>query len=160
MASIGALALQFLSKYLFQILIGLAIIIGYFAWEHHVQSLQKAKDDAETERATKDLLQRKMVEIKIANDDLNRRKDNAIKIYAQDMSRINDSARVITERVQHCPKSGSGNSLPRGVQNRQEAEGVTNSENREVSVPAPEAIELAAILAECKSLILPIPTKN
>lgn len=46
MAGLGALALRLLSKYLVQILAGLAIVSLYFAWEHHVQALQKEKDVA------------------------------------------------------------------------------------------------------------------
>ena len=46
MAGLGALAFKILSRYFVQILAGLAIVSLYFAWEHHVQALQKEKDVA------------------------------------------------------------------------------------------------------------------
>ncbi len=46
MVGLGALAFKILSRYLVQILAGLAIVSLYFAWEHHVQALQKEKDVA------------------------------------------------------------------------------------------------------------------
>ena len=72
----------FLAPYAKKIAVGILVTVvligGYYSWKHHIEAVQHEKDMAEVERKTKELLQRKMVEVKIENDALQVRKDRRV----------------------------------------------------------------------------------
>lgn len=148
----GAIAIALLKRYLPQIILGVALITGYFAWVHHIQALQHEKDMAASELATKELLQRKMVEVKIENDALNERKDNAIQIYAKHSSDIERDASNLADRL--SKRSGScRNTVPGKADNDSAAESRNAQEDRSIE------IEIVSTLNMCEFWINQIPVE-
>ena len=98
-----AAIIKFLAPYAMKIAAGLIVTLivigGYFAWKHHIEAVQHEKDMAEIERSSKELLQRKMVEVKIENDALHERKDNAIQIYAKRSADVERDAGNLIKRI-------------------------------------------------------------
>lgn len=148
----GEIAIALLKKYLPQIIIAVALICGYFAWKHHIEAVQHEKDMAEVERKTKELLQRKMVEVKIENDALQVRKDNAIKIYAERSSDIERDAYSLAKRMSISTGS-CRDSMPGKIDDDSGAESRSVEENRSV------AVEIIGVLNACEYWINQIPVK-
>jgi len=148
----GALALALLQRYLPQIILGVALIAGYFAWAHHIAAVQHEKDMAAVERTTKELLQRKMVEVKIENDALHERKDNAIQIYANRSADIERDASNLANRM--SKRAGScRNAVPGKVNDDGRTEGGNIEADRGV------AVEIVSVLNSCEFWINQIQVK-
>ena len=148
----GEIAIALLKRYLPQIIIGLALICGYFAWKHHIEAVQHEKDMAEVERKTKELLQRKMVEVKIENDELQVRKDNAIKIYAERSADVERDANNLAKRMSISTGS-CRDTMPGKADDDSRAERRSVEENRGV------AVEIISVLNMCEYWINQIPVK-
>jgi len=140
--------IQFLAKYLVQIIFVVSLVCFYFIWEGHIRSLQEAEDNAKTEKATKELLQRKMVEVKIQNDEQLRIKDEALDHYRARNATLDDDISRLQNRA--CR---SGNSVSRTLQDK-EAE-----ETRDVGPDRQVFAEAVSLLNECYLEIESIPTK-
>ena len=148
----GAIALALLKRYLPQIIVGVALITGYFAWEHHIEAVQHEKDMALVERTTIELLQRKMVEVKIENDAIQERKDNAIQIYAKHSADIERDASNLADRL--SKRAGScRNALPGKIDNDSRTESGNTQEDRGI------AVEIVSTLNMCEFWINQIPVK-
>lgn len=148
----GAVAIELLKRYLPQILVAVALIVGYFAWVHHIESVQHEKDMAASERATKELLQRKMVEVKIENDALHERKDNAIQIYAKRSADIERDADNLLGRMQHS--TGSCRNPVRG-----KTDNDSRAESGSIEADRGVALEIASVLNACEFWINQIPVE-
>ena len=151
-----AAIIKFLAPYAMKIAAGLIITLivigGYFAWKHHIEAVQHEKDMAEIERSSKELLQRKMVEVKIENDALQVRKDNAIKIYAERSADVERDANNLVKRLSvsagSCRDAVSGK-----IDDDSRAESRNSEENRSV------AVEIISVLNMCEYWINQIPVK-
>ena len=140
--------IQFLAKYIFQILFVILLVCAYFAWEHHIRALQEAEDIAKSEKVTKELLQKKMVEVKIQNDEQLRIKNEAIEHYVARNATLDDDISRLQNRA--CR---SGNTVPRTVQDRERKEETNVGPDRSLFA------EAVALLNECYFEIDKIPTK-
>lgn len=148
----GELAFALIKRYLPHIIISIALIGGYFAWKHHIEAVQHEKDMAEIERSSKELLQRKMVEVKIENDALHERKDNAIQIYANRSADIERDASALIERMSKRA-GGCRNAVPGKADNDSKAEGGSVETDRRF------ALEIVSVLNVCEYWINQIPVK-
>jgi len=163
MAGLGAVALRLLSQYLVQILAGLAIVSLYFAWEHHVQALQKEKDvaalakrDAKTAEDSAKLMAVEKEKVEQSNKEKTERLQDAITIYATRTGDLNDDVDNLTKRLRNSGKAAScgQNSVPgRGDDNR----GGKGSDHEEDQDIAKAAIELANL---CEEKINELKVKN
>ena len=140
--------IQFAAKYAFQIIFVIALVCAYFAWEHHIRALQEAEDTAKSERATKELLQKKMVEVKIQNDEQLRIKNEAIDHYVARNATLDDDISRLQNRA--CR---SGNTVSRTIQDRERKEETNAGPDRSLFA------EAVALLNECYFEIDKIPTK-
>lgn len=140
--------IQFAAKYAIQIIFVIALVCAYFAWEHHIRALQEAEDIAKSEKVTKELLQKKMVEVKIQNDEQLRIKNEAIEHYMARNATLDDDISRLQNRA--CR---SGNTMPRGVQDRERKEETNVGPDRSLFA------EAVALLNECYFEIDKIPTK-
>lgn len=148
----GELAFALIKRYLPHIIISIALIGGYFAWKHHIEAVQHEKDMAEIERSSKELLQRKIVEVKIENDALHERKDNAIQIYAKRSADIERDAGNLVKRM--SKRSGScRNTMPGNADNDSKAESGSAEADRSL------ALEIVGVLNACEFWINQIPVK-
>ena len=151
-----AAIIKFLAPYAMKIAAGLIITLivigGYFAWKHHIEALQHEKDMSAIERSSKELLQRKMVEVKIENDALHERKDNAIQIYAKRSADIERDAGNLVKRMQNSTGS-CRNAVPGKVDNDSKAEGGSVEADRRF------ALEIVGVLNACEFWINQIPVK-
>ncbi len=148
----GELAFALIKRYLPQIIISIALIGGYFSWKHHIEAVQHEKDMADIERSSKELLQRKMVEVKIENDALHERKDNAIQIYAKRSADVERDAGNLVKRMQNS--SGScRNAVPGKADNDSKAESGSAEADRSL------ALEIIGVLNACEFWINQIPVK-
>lgn len=148
----GELAFALIKRYLPQIIISIALIGGYFSWKHHIEAVQHEKDMADIERSSKELLQRKMVEVKIENDALHERKDNAIQIYAKRSADVERDAGNLVKRMQNS--SGScRNAVPGKADNDSKAESGRTEADRSI------ALEIVGVLNACEFWINQIPVK-
>lgn len=148
----GSIALALIKRYLPHIIISIALIGGYFAWKHHIEAVQHEKDMAEIERSSKELLQRKIVEVKIENDALHERKDNAIQIYAKRSADIERDASALVDRM--SKRAGScGNTMPGKADNDSKAESGRTEADRSI------AREIIGVLNACEFWINQIPVK-
>ena len=148
----GSIALALIKRYLPQIIISIALIGGYFSWKHHIEAVQHEKDMADIERSSKELLQRKMVEVKIENDALHERKDNAIQIYAKRSADIERDAGNLVKRMQNS--SGScRNAVPGKADDDGGTKGGSVEEDRSI------ALEIVSVLNSCEFWINQIPVK-
>ena len=148
--------IKLLAPYAMRIAAGLVITLivigGYFAWKSHIEAVQHEKDMAEIERSSKELLQRKMVEVKIENDALHERKDNAIQIYAKRSADIERDAGNLVKRMQNS--SGScRNAVPGNSDNDSKAESGSAEADRSL------ALEIVGVLNACEFWINQIPVK-
>ena len=146
----------FLAPYAKKIAVGILVTVvligGYYSWKHHIEAVQHEKDMAEVERKTKELLQRKMVEVKIENDALQVRKDNAIKIYAERSADVERDANNLVKRMQNS--SGScRNAVPGNSDNDSKAESGSAEADRSL------ALEIVGVLNACEFWINQIPVK-
>ena len=146
----------FLAPYAKKIAVGILVTVvligGYYSWKHHIEAVQHEKDMAEVERKTKELLQRKMVEVKIENDALQERKDNAIKIYAERSADVERDANNLAKRMSISTGS-CRNTMPGKADNDSKAERRSAEENRGV------AVEIISVLNMCEYWINQIPVK-
>jgi hypothetical protein len=148
----GSIALALIRRYFPQIIISIALICGYFAWKHHIEAVQHEKDMAEIERSSKELLQRKIVEVKIENDALHERKDNAIQIYAKRSADVERDAHALTERL--SKRAGScRNTVSGKVDDDGGTKGGSVEEDRSI------ALEIVSVLNACEFWINQIPVK-
>ena len=146
------IALVMIKRYLPQIIISIAFIGGYFAWKHHIEAVQHEKDMAEIERSSKELLQRKIVEVKIENDALHERKDHAIQIYAKRSADVERDAGNLIKRMQNS--SGScRNAVPGKADDDGGTKGGSVEEDRSI------ALEIVSVLNACEFWINQIPVK-
>ena len=146
------IAFALIKRYLPQIIISIALIGGYFSWKHHIEAVQHEKDMADIERSSKELLQRKMVEVKIENDALHERKDNAIQIHAKRSADIERDAGNLIKRMQNS--SGScRNAVPGNSDNDSKAESGSAEADRSL------ALEIVGVLNACEFWINQIPVK-
>ena len=146
------IALVLIKRYLPHIIISIALIGGYFAWKHHIEAVQHEKDMAEIERSSKELLQRKIVEVKIENDALHERKDHAIQIYAKRSADVERDAGNLVKRM--SKRSGScRNTMPGKADNDSKAEGGSTEADRRF------ALEIISALNACEFWINQIPVK-
>ena len=148
--------IKLLAPYAMRIAAGLVITLivigGYFAWKSHIEAVQHEKDMAALERSSKELLQRKMVEVKIENDALHERKDNAIQIYAKRSADIERDAGNLVKRMQNS--SGScRNAVPGNSDNDSKAESGSAEADRSL------ALEIVGVLNACEFWINQIPVK-
>ena len=148
--------IKLLAPYAMRIAAGLVITLivigGYFAWKSHIEAVQHEKDMAALERSSKELLQRKMVEVKIENDALHERKDNAIQIYAKRSADIERDAGNLVKRMQNS--SGScRNAVPGNSDNDSKAESGSAEADRSL------ALEIVGVLNACAFWINQIPVK-
>lgn len=148
----GTVAIELLNRYLPQIFVAVALIVGYFAWVNHIESVQHEKDMAASERATKELLQRKMVEVKIENDALHERKDNAIQIYAKRSADIERDADNLLGRMQHS--TGSCRNPVRG-----KTDNDSRTESGDPGADRGVALKIAGVLNACEFWINQIPVE-
>ena len=151
-----AAIIKFLAPYAMKIAAGLIITLivigGYFAWKHHIEALQHEKDMSAIERSSKELLQRKMVEVKIENDALQVRKDNAIQIYAKRSADVERDAGNLIKRMQNS--SGScRNAVPGKADDDGGTKGGSVEEDRSI------ALEIVSVLNSCEFWINQIPVK-
>ena len=107
---------------------------------------------AEVERKTKELLQRKMVEVKIENDALQVRKDNAIKIYAERSADVERDANNLAKRMSISTGS-CRNTMPGKADNDSKAESGSAEADRSL------ALEIVGVLNACEFWINQIPVK-
>lgn len=146
----------FLAPYAKKIAVGILVTVvligGYYSWKHHIEAVQHDKDMAEVERKTKELLQRKMVEVKIENDALQVRKDNAIKIYAERSADVERDANNLAKRLSVSPGS-CRNTVPGKVDDDGGTKGGSAEEHRSV------ALEIVGVLNACEFWINQIPVK-
>ncbi len=151
-----AAIIKFLAPYAMKIAAGLIVTVivtgGYFAWKSHIETLQHEKDIASFERSSKELLQRKMVEVKIENDALHERKDNAIQIYAKRSADIERDAGNLVKRMQNSTGS-CRNAVPGKADNDSKAEGGSVEADRRF------ALEIVGVLNACEFWINQIPVK-
>lgn len=148
----GSIALALIKRYLPHIIISIALIGGYFAWKHHIEAVQHEKDMAEIERSSKELLQRKMVEVKTENDALHERKDNAIQIYAKRSADIERDANNLAKRL--SVSSGScRDPLPGKADDDSRTKSGSVEEDRSI------ALEIVSVLNVCEYWINQIPVK-
>ena len=131
MAGLGALALQLLSRYLVQILAGLALVALYFVWAGHQQDLGKAKVEAAVakrdagEKAQSDKLWNEAVTnvAKARQEDQNNF-DGILKAYAKILSERGSHSKPITvvgvrdnkpagAKSDNCPPAGQTD-VPQG----------------------------------------------
>ena len=146
------IAFALIKRYLPQIIISIALIGGYFSWKHHIEAVQHEKDMADIERSSKELLQRKMVEVKIENDALHERKDNAIQIYAKRSADVERDAGNLVKRM--SKRAGScRNTMPGKVDDDGRTKGGSIEEDRSV------ALEIVSVLNVCEYWINQIPVK-
>lgn len=148
----GSIALALIKRYLPQVIISIALIGGHFAWKHHIEAVQHEKDMVAIERSSKELLQRKMVEVKIENDALHERKDNAIQIYAKRSADIERDAGNLVKRMQNSTGS-CRNAVPGKADNDSKAEGGSVETDRRF------ALEIVSVLNVCEYWINQIPVK-
>ena len=146
----------FLAPYAKKIAVGILVTVvligGYYSWKHHIEAVQHEKDMAEIERSSKELLQRKMVEVKIENDALHERKDNAIQIYAKRSADVERDAGNLIKRMQNS--SGScRNAVPGNSDNDSKAESGSAEADRSL------ALEIVGVLNACEFWINQIPVK-
>lgn len=132
--------------------IALIVVGAYYSWENHIEAVQHEKDMAAVERTTKELLQRKMVEVKIENDALQERKDNAIQIYAKHSADIERDASNLTDRLSKRPGS-CRNTVPGKVEDDSRTESRNLEKDRSV------AVEIVSVLNSCEFWINQIPVK-
>ena len=148
--------IKLLAPYAMRIAAGLVITLivigGYFAWKSHIEAVQHEKDMAALERSSKELLQRKMVEVKIENDALHERKDNAIQIYAKRSADVERDAGNLIKRMQNS--SGScRNAVPGKADDDGGTKGGSVEEDRSI------ALEIVSVLNSCEFWINQIPVK-
>ena len=105
-------------------------------------------DIAKSEKVTKELLQKKMVEVKIQNDEQLRIKNEAIEHYMARNATLDDDISRLQNRA--CR---SGNTVPRTVQDRERKEETNVGPDRSLFA------EAVALLNECYFEIDKIPTK-
>lgn len=151
-----AAIIKLLAPYAMKIAAGLVITLivigGYFAWKSHIEAVQHEKDMAAFERSSKELLQRKMVEVKRENDALHERKDNAIQIYAKRSADVERDAGNLVRRMQNS--SGScRNAVPGNADNDSKAESGRTEADRSI------ALEIVGVLNACEFWINQIPVK-
>lgn len=129
------------------------IVIGaYFSWKHHIEAIQHEKDMAQFERSSKELLQRKMVEVKIENDALQERKNNAIETYAKHSADLQRDAAALANRMSKHTSCGR-NTVPGKADDRQSGEISDTGSDQSI------AIEIMALFNKCELWISQIPEK-
>ena len=150
--AIAGILAPYAKKIAVLLLVAVILIGGYFAWKHHIEAVQHEKDMAEIERSSKELLQRKMVEVKIENDALHERKDHAIQIYAKRSADVERDAGNLVKRMQNS--SGScRNAVPGNSDNDSKAESGSAEADRSL------ALEIVSVLNSCEFWINQIPVK-
>lgn len=131
MAGLGALALQLLSRYLVQILAGLAIVALYFVWAGHQQDLGKAKVEAAVakrdagEKAQSDTLYNEaLTKVVKARQEDQDNFEGVLKAYAKIISERGSHSKPITAvgvrdnkpagaKSDNCPPAGQTD-IPQG----------------------------------------------
>lgn len=134
------------------LVITLIVIGGYFAWKHHIETVQHEKDIAAFERSSKELLQRKIEEVDRENADLNKRKDNAIQIYANRSADIERDAGNLINRLSKRA-GGCRNAMPGKADNDRKAEDGSAEADRSI------AREIISALNACEFWINQIPVE-
>ena len=98
---------------------------------------------AQLERSSKELLERKMIEVKIENDKKHRMKDDALKTYEDRITHLQHSADTISKRMS-VGSSSCRNPVSGKADDRQGGERKDSDSNQSVQ------LELASILASCE----------
>lgn len=145
MAGLAELA----SKYLLQILSVVVVFALYFAWEHHVQTVQKEKDaavvakrDAKTAEDSAKLMAEEKAKVEQASKEQSERLQNAITIYATRTHNLSSDVDNLTNRLRNnSAKAGRcENTLPGNGDDNQERERRNNEADTDI---ARAAIRLA-----------------
>jgi len=92
----------------------LLVIGSYFAWKHHVQTVEREKVMRQMAESSEKLLQEKLIEVKKENDELQERKNNAIKAYADHATNRQSDVDNLTNRLRNSASS-CRDALPRAV---------------------------------------------
>ncbi len=151
------------SKYLLQILSVAVIFALYFAWEHHVQTVQKEKDaavvakrDAKTAEDSAKLMAEEKAKVEQASKEQSERLQNAITIYATRTHNLSSDVDNLTSRLRNnSAKAGRcENTMPGASDDNSKGKSADNDANREI---AQTIIELANL---CEVQINKLPVKN
>lgn len=145
----GAIALGLLKRFLPQILLAVVLIVGYFSWKHHIETVQREKDraevalrDADTARQSAELMAAEKSKVEKLNNEQNERLQNAITIYADRASNLNDDVANLTNRLRNNRAAASCDKNP--MSGTSDDNGKRKERDREADTDiARAAIELA-----------------
>lgn len=145
MSELAALALRFLSKYLFQILVAVSILVLYLVWAHHQQAIGEEK--VKTEVALRDariagemekLLRVEKENVEKLNAEKVGRLTNAVKIYAERNTSLGDDVANLVKRMRNARPAGAcgKNSLPGGDNDNERGKSGDHEGNYDIALAA------------------------
>lgn len=108
MGALGAVVLKFLSRYLFQILVAVSLLVLYLVWAHHQQAIgaekvkvEVAQRDARVAGEMEKLLRIEKENVEKLNAEKVGRLTNAVKIYAERNTSLGDDVANLAKRMRN-----------------------------------------------------------
>lgn len=145
MSGLAALALRLLSKYLFQILVAVSVLVLYLVWVHHQQAI--GEERIKTEVALRDariagemekLLRTEKENVEKQNRDKTERLTNAVKIYAEHSSDLSADVDNLVKRMRSTGPTNacSKDPVPRSRDNNERGKGGDHEGNYDIALAA------------------------
>ena len=140
---------EFAARNALRIVLIIVAIGAYFAWEHHIKTVQKEKDraevalrDADTARQSAALMAVEKANVERSNNQLTERLKNAVTIYAEHTNSLNADVDNLVKRMRGSRPAASCNKDPMPRPGDNNRTGKSDGDERDYNI-ALAAIRLA-----------------
>ena len=131
----------------------LLVVGSYFAWKHHVQTVEREKVMRQMAESSAKLMQHKIAEVKKENDELQERKNNAIQAYAEHSTNRQRDVDNLTRRLRDATSS-CRNTLPGKTDDTPIREGQDQPDNTRL------AGKIVDLMNSCELWVNQIPVEE